>query len=60
MHRTSKQDRKRLGCVEPVFVNITINKQMNRCTLRGKEKVKAPWAMFSMLYNIEKLRNYIK
>ncbi|MDW3056477.1 transposase [Vibrio sp. 1978] len=37
-----------------------MNKQMNRCTLRGKEKVNAQWAMFSRLHNIEKLRNHIK
>ncbi|MDW2057175.1 transposase [Vibrio sp. 506] len=42
------------------MVNITINKQMNRFTLRGKEKVNAQWAMFSMLHNIEKLRNHIE
>ncbi|MBS9899164.1 transposase [Vibrio alginolyticus] len=55
-----RQYSKRLGCVEPVFGNITVNKQMNRFTLRGKEKVNAQWAMFSMLHNIEKLRNHIK
>lgn len=54
-----RQYSKRLGCVEPVFGNITVNKQMNRFTLRGKEKVNAQWAMFSLLHNIEKLRNYI-
>ncbi len=54
-----RQYSKRLGCVEPVFGNITVNKQMNRFTLRGKEKVSAQWAMFSMLHNIEKLRKHI-
>ncbi len=54
-----RQYSKRLGCVEPVFGNITVNKQMNRFTLRGKEKVNAQWAMFSIIHNIEKLRNHI-
>ncbi|WP_231897834.1 transposase [Vibrio tapetis] len=36
-----RQYSKRLGCVEPVFGNITVNKQMNRFTLRGQKKVNA-------------------
>ncbi len=55
-----RQYSKRLGCIEPVFGNITVNKQMNRFTLRGIEKVNAQWGMFSMLHNMEKLRNHLK
>lgn len=47
---------KRLGCVEPVFANITINKKMNYFTLRGKNKVNAQWLMYCLVHNIEKLR----
>jgi hypothetical protein len=32
---------KRLGCIEPVFGNITVNKGMNKLTLRGQTKVNA-------------------
>ncbi|WP_395345319.1 transposase [Ningiella sp. W23] len=47
---------KRLGCVEPVFANITINEKMNYFTLRGKNKVNAQWKMYCLVHNIEKLR----
>ena len=30
------KQRKRLGMIEPVFGNITVNKGMNKFTLRGK------------------------
>ena len=48
---------KRLGTVEPVFGNITVNKGMNRFTLRGQIKVNAQWQMYCLVHNIEKLRN---
>lgn len=48
---------KRLGTVEPVFGNITVNKKMNRFTLRGKDKVNAQWLMYCMVHNIEKIKN---
>ncbi len=47
----------RLGTIEPVFGNITVNKGMNRFTLRGQEKVNAQWQLFCLVHNIEKLRN---
>jgi hypothetical protein len=45
-----------LGAIEPVFANITVNKGMNKFTLRGQEKVSAQWQMYCLVYNIEKLR----
>ena len=48
---------KRLGTIEPVFGNVTVNKGMNRFTLRGQEKVNAQWQMFCLVHNIEKLRH---
>ncbi|WP_368506802.1 transposase [Colwellia sp. 6_MG-2023] len=52
-----RQYSKRLGAIEPVFGNITVNKGMNRLTLRGKEKVNTQWQMYCLVHNIEKLRN---
>lgn len=48
---------KRLGCIEPVFANITKNKGMDYFTLRGKTKVNTQWQMYCLVHNIEKLRN---
>jgi transposase len=52
-----RQYSKRLGTIEPVFGNITVNKGMNKFTLRGQEKVNAQWQMYCLVHNIEKLRN---
>jgi len=52
-----RQYSKRLGMIEPVFGNITVNKGMNKLTLRGKDKVNAQWQMYCLVHNIEKLRN---
>jgi len=52
-----RQYSKRLGMIEPVFGNITVNKGMNKFTLRGKEKVNAQWQMYCLVHNIEKLRD---
>nr|WP_198673768.1 transposase [Algibacillus agarilyticus] len=51
---------KRLGCIEPVFANITQNKGMDYFTLRGKTKVNAQWQMYCLVHNIEKLRNSLQ
>ena len=51
-----RQYSKRLGSIEPVFANITVNKGMNKFTLRGQEKVNSQWQMYSLVHNIEKLR----
>jgi transposase len=51
-----RQYGKRLGCIEPVFGNITTNKGMNKLTLRGQTKVNAQWQMYCLVHNIEKLR----
>jgi transposase len=51
---------KRLGCIEPVFANITKNKGMDYFTLRGKTKVNAQWQMYCLVHNIEKLRNSLQ
>jgi transposase len=59
----SKQGRreysKRLGCIEPVFANITKHKKMDYFTLRGKTKVNAQWLMYCLVHNIEKLREHV-
>ena len=52
-----RQYSKRLGAIEPVFGNITVNKGMNKFTLRGQEKVNSQWQMYCLVHNIEKLRN---
>jgi len=52
-----RQYSKRLGAIEPVFGNITVNKGMNKFTLRGQEKVNAQWQMYCLVHNIKKLRN---
>ena len=52
-----RQYSKRLGTIEPVFGNITVNKGMNKFTLRGQEKVNTQWQMYCLVHNIEKLRS---
>jgi len=52
-----RQYSKRLGAIEPVFGNITVNKGMNKFTLRGQEKVNTQWKMYCLVHNIEKLKN---
>jgi transposase len=52
-----RQYSKRLGAIEPVFGNITVNKGMNKFTLRGQDKVNTQWQMYCLVHNIEKLRN---
>ena len=54
-----RQYSKRLGAIEPVFGNITINKGMNKFTLRGQDKVNTQWQMYCLVHNIEKLRNHL-
>lgn len=48
----------RMSVVEPVFGNITVNKKLNRFSLRGKRKVQGQWQLYCMVHNIEKLANY--
>jgi len=50
----------RMSVVEPVFGNITVNKGLDRFSLRGKIKVDAQWKLFCLIQNIEKLANYGK
>ena len=54
-----RQYSKRLGCIEPVFGNITVNKGMNKLTLRGQAKVNAQWQLYCLVHNIEKLQKTI-
>ncbi|UDM64482.1 transposase (plasmid) [Pseudoalteromonas piscicida] len=54
-----QQYSKRLGCIEPVFGNITVNKGMNKLTLRGQVKVNAQWQLYCLVHNIEKLRERV-
>ena len=49
---------KRMGMIEPVFGNLRINKRMNRLTMRGKNKNRTQWTLYSMVHNIEKIKNY--
>ena len=51
-----RQYSKRLGTIEPVFGNITVNKGMKKFTLRGQDKVNMQWQMSCLVHNIEKLR----
>jgi transposase len=49
---------RRFATVEPVFGNLRHNKQLNRFTLRGKEKVDAQWKLYCLVHNIEKLAHH--
>jgi hypothetical protein len=51
---------KRMGIVEPVFGNITVNKRLNRFHYRGKAKVNTVWKLYCMVHNIEKIHNFGK
>lgn len=50
----------RMSVVEPVFGNITVNKRLNRFSLRGKRKVNTQWRLYCLVHNIEKIQNYGK
>ncbi|AXT32819.1 transposase [Pseudoalteromonas tunicata] len=54
-----RQYSKRLGSIEPVFGNITVNKGMNKLTLRGQTKVNTQWQLYCLVHNIEKLQNRV-
>ena len=47
-----------IGIVEPVFVNITYHKKMNRFGLRGLAKVRIQWILYNIVHNIEKIAKY--
>jgi transposase len=49
---------RRFATVEPVFGNIRHNKQLNRFTLRGQQKVDAQWKLYCLVHNIEKLAHH--
>jgi transposase len=48
----------RFATVEPVFGNLRHNKQLNRFTLRGREKVDVQWKLYCLVHNIEKLAHH--
>lgn len=50
----------RMSVIEPVFGNIGSNKRLNRFSLRSKKKVECQWQLYSLVHNIEKLKNYGK
>ena len=50
---------KRMSIIEPVFGNITGNKNMNYFTLRTKKKVNIQWNLYSIVHNIEKIQNNV-
>ena len=56
---TQQQYSERLVCIEPVLGNITVNKGMNKLTLRGQKKVNAQWQLYCLVHNLEKLKNTI-
>lgn len=45
----------RMAVVEPVFANITVQKRLNRFSLRGKKKVQGQWLLYCMVHNVEKI-----
>jgi transposase len=49
---------RRFATVEPVFGNIRHNKQLNRFTLRGQNKVDTQWKLYCLVHNIEKLAHH--
>jgi len=46
---------RRLGIVEPVFGNLR-NHHLRRFTLRTRRKVDAPWKLFALVHNVQKLQ----
>ncbi len=48
----------RFATVEPVFGNLRHNKQLNRFTLRGRNKVDGQWKLYCLVHNIEKLAHH--
>lgn len=49
---------RRMGIVEPVFGNIRSCKNLNRFTLRTKNKVNIQWVLYTIVHNIEKISRY--
>jgi IS5 family transposase len=49
---------RRLAIVEPVFANISVQKRLDRFTLRTKAKVDVQWRLFALAHNIGKIHNY--
>ena len=45
---------RRMQIVEPVYLNITFCKGMNRFTLRRKKKVNIQWKLYCMIHNMAK------
>ena len=50
----------RMSVVEPVFGNISSNKNLRRFSLRTNVKVNAQWKLFCLIQNIEKIAHYGK
>jgi len=49
---------RRLGIVEPVFANISVQKRMHRFTLRTKLKVDVQWRLFALVHNLGKIHTF--
>jgi len=47
----------RIQIVEPVFANIRYCKELDRFTLRGKEKVNGQWLLYCIVHNLGKCLN---
>jgi hypothetical protein len=45
----------RMKIVEPVFVNLRIQKGMDYLTWRGKVKVDIQWLLYCIVHNIAKI-----
>jgi translation elongation factor EF-1alpha len=47
----------RIQIMEPVFADIRYCKELNRFTLRGKDKVNIQWLLFCIVHNLCKYLN---
>jgi transposase len=49
---------KRMSIVEPVFGNIRAQKELDRFTLRGRDKINIQWKLYCLVHNIEKILHF--
>jgi hypothetical protein len=49
---------RRLGTVEPVFVNLCSVRRLRRFSLRGKHRVNTQWLLYCLVHNIGKVQRY--
>ena len=51
---------KRMKIVEPVFGNVKAQKDMDRFTMRGRDKINIQWRLYCIVHNIEKILHFGK